>query len=84
MSVRGLTVRSLNGGGDEKTGRERVVRSSIGERIGDVKVKCIHNTSISGRCDNICIGRWFREHVEVVISLCPYRLFSQVLSLSLN
>lgn len=47
VGVRGLTVRSLNGGGDEKTGRECVVRSNIGEKIGDVKVKCIHNTSIS-------------------------------------
>lgn len=33
MSVRGMTVRSLNGGGDEKRERERecVVKSSVRE-----------------------------------------------------
>lgn len=31
MSVRGMTVRSLNGGGDEKRERECVVKSSVRE-----------------------------------------------------
>lgn len=48
MSMRGLTVRSLNGGGDEK--RERVcvcvVKSSVKGRGGDVKVKYINHSLV--------------------------------------
>lgn len=54
MSVRGLDVRSLNGGGDEKREKERegervcVVKSS--ERGGDVEVKHINHSLADGVC----------------------------------
>lgn len=51
MSMWGLTVRSPNGGGDEKTG---TVRSRITEWLEVMeKLSTVHNTPGSGCSDNV-------------------------------